>query len=177
MSMYNSCGSAARDHRIAVFKCNNMCENCGIAARCVLSHYCHILIFGTFRKEYSRRVAALPRTIEQHTCINVHKLSQTLQASGNAACVYVFICKRQFCTSGLKTMYTHVLANILCTKTYASISNTVYMKRKKQAARSFHHTSETRHRCGRQRSSKPSLPEHLALAKTFEQKYACSAPI
>jgi hypothetical protein len=24
---------------------------------------------------------------------------------------------------------------------------------------------------------KPSLPEHLALAKTFEQKYACSAPI
>ena len=144
-------------------KCNNMCENCGIAARCVLSHYCHILIFGTFRKEYSRRVAALPRTIEQHTCNNVHKLSQTLQ--------------KTFCTSGLKTMYTHVLAKILCTKTYASISNTVYMKRMKQAARSFHHPSETRHRCGRQRSSKQSLREHLALAKTLEQLYARSALI
>ena len=74
-------------------------------------------------------------------------------------------------------MYTHVSCEDIVYEEITSISNTVYMKRKKQAARSFHHTSETRHRCGRQRSAKPSLREHLALAKTLEQRYARSAPI
>ena len=55
-------------------------------------------------------------------------------------------------------MYTHVSCEDTVYEEITSISNTVYTKRKKQAARSFHHTSETRHRCGRQRSSSHHCP-------------------